>query len=304
MATLNMSWGILICGILLNITLCASFPNKLDDFDTAIDTLDYDQIEDEYDDGNSTNCEDCIPEFCPESMGCRAGFVLDICGCCKECGNLEGQSCDLGDSNVFYGLCGEDLFCHVDDLNLGEGEVAEPLCACKTQDALCGSDGQTYMNICQFKEASFSNKNLKEKSKGPCKTVPIIKVPPQNLVNQTGSTMVFLCEVFAFPMALIEWRKEGEDVILPGDDPHVSVQSRGGPMKFELSSWLQIEGASPRDSGTYRCIARNGLGSVSATAVLGVLGPEDMSAYVRDSMAEMTDMMDYSPSRNYEEDYY
>ncbi|XP_062310252.1 kazal-type serine peptidase inhibitor domain 3 isoform X2 [Osmerus eperlanus] len=116
--------------------------------------------------------------------------------------------------------------------------------------------------------------------------------------------MVFLCEVFAFPMALIEWRKEGEDVILPGDDPHVSVQSRGGPMKFELSSWLQIEGASPRDSGTYRCIARNDLGSVSATAVLGVLGPEDMSAYVRDSMVEMTDMMDYSPSRNYEEDYY
>ena len=35
-----------------------------------------------------------------------------------------------------------------------------------------------------------------------------------------------------------------------------------------------------------------------------VVSPEDMSAYVRDSMVEMTDMMDYSPSRNYEEDYY
>lgn len=43
-------------------------------------------------------------------------------------------------------------------------------------------------------------------------------------------------------------------------------------MKFELSSWLQIEGAEPQDSGTYRCIARNNLGSVSASAVLGVLG--------------------------------
>lgn len=53
----------------------------------------------------------------------------------------------------------------------------------------------------------------------------------------------------------------------------VSVfQSRGGPLKFELSSWLQIEGAGPEDSGTYRCIARNNLGSVSASAVLGILG--------------------------------
>lgn len=25
-------------------------------------------------------------------------------------------------------------------------------------------------------------------------------------------------------MALVEWRKEGQDVVLPGDDPHISVQ--------------------------------------------------------------------------------
>lgn len=43
-------------------------------------------------------------------------------------------------------------------------------------------------------------------------------------MNGTGSSLVFLCEVFAFPMALVEWRKEGRDVVLPGDDPHISVQ--------------------------------------------------------------------------------
>lgn len=52
----------------------------------------------------------------------------------------------------------------------------------------------------------------------------IIKVPPHSQVNGTGSSLVFLCEVFAFPMALVEWRKEGQDVVLPGDDPHISVQ--------------------------------------------------------------------------------
>lgn len=57
-------------------------------------------------------------------------------------------------------------------------------------------------------------------------SVPIIKVPPQSQVNGTGSSLVFLCEVFAFPMALVEWRKEGRDIILPGDDPHISVQVR------------------------------------------------------------------------------
>lgn len=57
----------------------------------------------------------------------------------------------------------------------------------------------------------------------------------------------------------------------------LSPQSRGGPLKFELTSWLQIEGAEPDDSGTYRCIARNNLGSVSASAVLGILGAGEPS---------------------------
>lgn len=30
-------------------------------------------------------------------------------------------------------------------------------------------------------------------------------------------------------MALVEWRKEGQDVVLPGDDPHISVQVKPLP---------------------------------------------------------------------------
>lgn len=39
--------------------------------------------------------------------------------------------------------------------------------------------------------------------------------------------MIFGCEVFAYPMASIEWRKDGLDIQLPGDDSHISVQVGG-----------------------------------------------------------------------------
>lgn len=101
-------------------------------------------------------------------------------------------------------------------------------------------------------------------------------------------------------MASIEWRKDGLDIQLPGDDPHISVQVgigsrgrtpgkpkaspndladnkhiwlqfRGGPQKFEVTSWLQIQALRPSDEGTYHCLARNALGQVEASATLTVL---------------------------------
>ncbi|KAL7884004.1 hypothetical protein AOLI_G00067740 [Acnodon oligacanthus] len=290
--------------LLLTVGLCQSFPHyTYDDMDDDLAmTFDYYKDTDEVDYRNGSVCEECMPELCPETRGCRAGLVRDSCGCCFECGNLEGQSCDLGDKNVHYGICGEDMECKPDPINeADEDEGAhDAQCVCVTQEPLCGSDGRTYMNLCKYKEAAFASPGLNV-SDGPCKTVPIIKVPPRDLVNVSGSSVVFLCEVFAFPMALVEWRKDGKDVILPGDDPHISVQSRGGPQKYELSSWLQIEEASRADSGTYRCTARNELGDVSAAAVLGILPPDEMSAYMAENIK---DLAGYDPMRYYDGDYY
>ncbi|XP_057687377.1 kazal-type serine protease inhibitor domain-containing protein 1-like [Corythoichthys intestinalis] len=247
------------------------------------------------------DCGPCRLELCPAGpLGCRAGVVSDRCGCCPECANLEGQACDPGGQNVLFGLCGDGMRCqaeprrhqhhyHPED---EEEDEEEQVCVCQRREAVCGSDGVTYSNMCHLREAAYSDPKLHKKGKGPCKTVPIIKVAPRSQVNGSGSHLVFLCEVFAFPMAAVEWRKDGaddeageervRDGVLPGDDPHISVQSRGGPLRFELSSWLQIEGAEPRDSGTYRCVARNSLGAVSASAVLGVLSPEELSSYSAD----------------------
>ncbi|KAM7415490.1 hypothetical protein PAMA_017817 [Pampus argenteus] len=298
--------GLLLLSLCLNLHTGRAFPQQLPGLSTdpPVRLNLTDPLLDE-EPGGAAGCGPCEPELCPETRGCRAGLVQDSCGCCKECGNLEGQACDPGDRSVFYGLCGTGLRCKADPRpgrGADEGEEEEEeVCVCEQQDAVCGSDGTTYMNVCQFREAAFNRPELKTRGKGPCKTVPVIKVPPQSQVNRTGSSLVFLCEVFAFPMALVEWTKAGRDVVLPGDDPHISVQSRGGPLKFELSSWLQIEGAEPEDSGTYRCVARNNLGSVSASAVLGVLGAEELSSYLANSVSEMKQLMD---ATDYDQDLY
>lgn len=90
--------------------------------------------------------------------------------------------------------------------------------------------------------------------------VPVIKVPPHSQVNGTGSSLIFLCEVFAFPMALVEWTKEGRDVVLPGDDPHISVQVhvrlslQPRPSGTDFSTCLIVSLAVSRRSSEVRAL--------------------------------------------------
>ncbi|XP_061527192.1 docking protein 2-like [Phycodurus eques] len=185
-------------------------------------------------DDQAADCGPCRTDSCPAPLGCRAGAVPDRCGCCSECANLEGQACDPGRKNVLFGLCGDGLRCQAEPRPAGrrvddqdeEEEEEEQMCVCEEREAVCGSDGVTYANMCHFKEAAFSDPELHTRGRGPCKTVPVIKVGPKSQVTRSGSHLVFLCEVFAFPMAAAEWRKDDDDddVVLPGDDPHISVQ--------------------------------------------------------------------------------
>uniref|UniRef100_A0A8C3TVW5 Kazal type serine peptidase inhibitor domain 1 n=1 Tax=Catharus ustulatus TaxID=91951 RepID=A0A8C3TVW5_CATUS len=221
-------------------------------------------------------CTECQPEECPMPRGCLAGTVRDACDCCWECANLEGQICDLDNTNHFYGKCGEHLECRLDAGDLRHGEVPEPQCACLSHLALCGSDGKTYAQICRFLEAAHAHPdtNLTVAHEGPCESgKPQITSPPYDTWNITGQDVVFGCEVFAYPMASIEWRKDGTEMLLPGDDPHISVQFRGGPQKYEVTGWLQIQGVRVTDEGTYRCFARNRVGEVVALASLTVFTP-------------------------------
>uniref|UniRef100_A0A8D0DMK3 Kazal type serine peptidase inhibitor domain 1 n=1 Tax=Salvator merianae TaxID=96440 RepID=A0A8D0DMK3_SALMN len=225
------------------------------------------------------SCVECRLEECPTPHGCLAGVVLDACDCCWECANLEGQICDLDNTNHFYGKCGNHLECRLDSGDLRHGEVPEPQCSCQSNQALCGSDGKTYAQICKFQEVfnSHPEANLTIVHEGPCESEPHIISPPYDVWNVTGQDVIFGCEVFAYPMASIEWRKEGLDMLLPGDDPHISVQFRGGPQKYEVTSWLQIQAVRVTDEGTYRCFAKNNVGQVAAPASLMVLTPDQLN---------------------------
>ncbi|XP_005403992.2 PREDICTED: kazal-type serine protease inhibitor domain-containing protein 1 [Chinchilla lanigera] len=252
-------------------------------------------------------CAPCRPGACAAPRGCLAGRVRDACGCCWECANLEGQLCDLDPGAHFYGRCGEQLECRLDAGDaLRRGEVPEPRCACRSQRPLCGSDGRTYAQICRLREAARArpDANLTAAHPGPCEAEPQILSQPHDVWNVTGQDVIFGCEVFAYPMASIEWRKDGLDIQLPGDDPHISVQFRGGPQRFEVTSWLQIQAVRPSDEGTYRCLARNALGQAEAPATLTVLTPDQLNSTGMSQQQSLSRAPEEEAGSEETEDYY
>ncbi|XP_010217069.1 PREDICTED: kazal-type serine protease inhibitor domain-containing protein 1-like [Tinamus guttatus] len=215
------------------------------------------------------SCGQCDPALCSEPTHCPAGTVLDRCGCCPECGDAEGPICDLDPGNHFYGQCGDNLECRLDEASVGE--VPEPQCVCKAQESVCGPDGKTYENICQFSKAHAARGNVSVKHRGPCESAPVISVPPQDTQNFTGNDIIFGCEVSAYPLPHLEWKKKGSKMFLPGDDAHISVQARGGPQKYGVTGWLQIQGLKKSDEGIYICHTRNKYGATYASARLKVI---------------------------------
>lgn len=122
-------------------------------------------------------CRSCNPEDCSRPADCLAGIVRDICGCCDVCGKAEFEHCDHPAvvsrrdpaSRSHHGRCGDNLECRVrTDLDRNRGP--EAICYCRTEDAICGSDGLTYDNLCQFKASAALDKDRKitVARKGPC----------------------------------------------------------------------------------------------------------------------------------------
>lgn len=119
----------------------------------------------------------CQREQCPDPrllQSCQWGQVRDLCGCCWECGNGEGQLCDLEPRNgsTFFGQCAEGLRCKAPLRDPTMKADPKPVCVCTKQEILCGTDGKTYENICQLRA---TQRRLGEQKKvtvahhGPCR---------------------------------------------------------------------------------------------------------------------------------------
>ncbi|CDQ83820.1 unnamed protein product [Oncorhynchus mykiss] len=109
--------------------------------------------------------ERCDVSTCP-SPSCPMGYVPDRCNCCLVCAQGEGEPCGRKDDLP----CGDGLDCkHPAGKRLAKG-----FCQCKLVHKVCGSDGNTYGNVCQLK--AQSRKALQQGlpainsvQKGPCK---------------------------------------------------------------------------------------------------------------------------------------
>ncbi|KAG8194700.1 hypothetical protein JTE90_028014 [Oedothorax gibbosus] len=226
------------------------------------------------------HCATCDPDKCtPPSDDCLAGLVRDLCGCCYVCGRREGELCDsdylpVPYKNSKYGPCGEHLECRA-RTDLAPGDPPEAMCVCVKNESLCGSDGRTYASECELTEARYRLRNgLQAAHRGPCRSAPRIVTPPEDVFNSSGGSVALSCEAIGYPIPAIHWRVDrgrGDTVPLPSDDPKISVQSRGGPGKYEITSWLQLLTVQPEDDATYWCIAKNEEGESSAAAKIVLL---------------------------------
>lgn len=216
-------------------------------------------------------CGPCDRQACLKvnAATCLAGITKDQCQCCDVCAKLEGQLCDIASD---YDMCGDGLECR-------ESSDTGSICQCKFQEILCGSDNKTYSNLCQLMATAVREQRtntLQVQSVGPCEPGARIVTKPDYVRNRTDSNVVLQCEAMGLPTPSMTWvftRADNQTFNLPGDDCKMVTSSRGGPGKFMVTSWLQIEGLQKYHEGDYICVAFNQHHTDSAKARIKVVEP-------------------------------
>lgn len=227
-------------------------------------------------------CNHCDKNDCPPVDNCRAGVVMDSCGCCSICGRLEGERCDnytlqaLAEKDR-YGFCGDNMACLLRN-DLDDSDESEALCYCKREGAVCGTNGRTYSSVCRLRlETSLNDEETAAVGVaewGPCETQPTISSAPENVTANVNDDLALSCEVRGYPIPSLIWEFEsastGKKIKLPGDDQMIALQVRGGPEPYMVSSWIQILRVRPSDAGVYSCTVVSKKGIVRAEAAVTV----------------------------------
>lgn len=210
-------------------------------------------------------CKNCKPL---ERSECLAGIEKEgECNCCDVCKKFEGQKCDQQNATYKHGQCGYGLECRT---IRGVGAI----CQCIWEEIVCGSDGKTYTNLCHLMASTLSDTTLRVKSVGPCEPGAKIVTKPDYVRNTTNSDVVLTCEAIGFPTPTVYWevtRANSKTFELPGDDNYLVTTLRGGPGKYQVTGWLQIEGLQKKHEGDYTCVAHNVHNTDRATARVKVI---------------------------------
>ncbi|XP_013378741.1 insulin-like growth factor-binding protein-related protein 1 [Lingula anatina] len=222
------------------------------------------------------DCPICDLNRCPKETDlstCEAGLVKDRCHCCKVCGRKAGELCDIFGvtrPDIYFGHCGDNLKCVLRD-DISPDAPKEAICMCmEGNEHVCGSDGETYKTMCDLSAAKKqTGKDIKVFRKGPCKSAPRIDSPPSHTLGKLHKNVVLACEVSGFPVPTVEWtwkRVDNKTFVLPRNDHKISISSRGGPEKYQVTGWVQIMELAKHHEGDYSCVAQNKYGVVQQAA--------------------------------------
>ena len=98
---------------------------------------------------------------------------------------------------------------------------------------------------------------------------PMIWVPNQLIGAGVGSDAVLTCNTEAFPVSINYWTKEGEDALMPSDKYDISIVEKS----YKIFMTLRIRDLTSEDFTSYKCYARNALGSTQGSIKLYGMSP-------------------------------
>ena len=87
---------------------------------------------------------------------------------------------------------------------------------------------------------------------------PEITAHPQGVAKTEGDNVTLSCNATANPVATISWTRDGSPVDTGGNSPRISFSN-------DIKQ-LTITNVHRKDSGEYRCVARNSLGNDTSNA--------------------------------------
>lgn len=93
---------------------------------------------------------------------------------------------------------------------------------------------------------------------------PMIWVPNQSIPAVPGGEAVLVCNTEAYPISINYWTRDEEESLMPS----VKYEIVNSEKSYKVQMTLRIRELSPSDFTTYKCFARNSLGSTQGSIKL------------------------------------